>query len=99
MWLQAGGVWINLGPLLYHWADSHTYLPDDELSIEISLEDVERIAAELGFITERREMVTAAYAANMRHGLHLPCTALLHCRNPLQMCLCAAAFRRSPELP
>ena len=42
------------------------YLPDDELSIEISLEDVERIAAALGFITERREMVTAAYAANMK---------------------------------
>ncbi len=63
---QAGGLWVHLGPLLYHWADSHMYLSDDELSIEVSLEDVERIAAELGFTTERREMVTAAYAANMK---------------------------------
>ncbi|KAK9845546.1 hypothetical protein WJX84_004990 [Apatococcus fuscideae] len=68
--LKAGGLWINLGPLLYHWADSHLYLPDDELSIEVSLEDVEHIAAELGFITEHREMVTAAYAANLKSMLH-----------------------------
>lgn len=67
MLVQPGGLWINLGPLLYHWADSHMYLPDDELSIEVSLEDVEHIAAELGFVTERQEMVTAAYAANIRY--------------------------------
>ncbi|KAK9841240.1 hypothetical protein WJX74_002413 [Apatococcus lobatus] len=68
--LKPGGLWINLGPLLYHWADSHMYLPDDELSIEVSLEDVERVAAELGFVTERRDMVTAAYAANVKSMLH-----------------------------
>ena len=32
---QDGGFWVNLGPLLYHWADAHTYLPEDELSIEV----------------------------------------------------------------
>jgi len=32
---QDGGFWINLGPLLYHWADAHTYLPEDELSVEV----------------------------------------------------------------
>lgn len=25
--LRLGGYWVNLGPLLYHWADAHTYLP------------------------------------------------------------------------
>ena len=82
--VQPGGLWINLGPLLYHWADSHMYLPDDELSIEVSLEDVEHIAAELGFVTERQEMVTAAYAANIKYeamlclempGTHRLCVA------------------------
>lgn len=32
---QDGGFWVNLGPLLFHWADAHTYLPEDELSIEV----------------------------------------------------------------
>ena len=34
---QEGGLWINLGPLLYHWADSHLYMASPELSIEVRL--------------------------------------------------------------
>ena len=37
-------------------------------SIEISLDDVERIAAELGFKTLRREMVVAGFNTNERCG-------------------------------
>ncbi len=33
--VQDGGLWINLGPLLYHWADSHLYLTGEDLSIEV----------------------------------------------------------------
>ena len=33
--VQDGGLWINLGPLLYHWADSHLYLSGDDMSIEV----------------------------------------------------------------
>ena len=37
--LQPGGYWVNLGPLLYHWAES--WAPQGEqMSIELSLEDV-----------------------------------------------------------
>lgn len=41
--------WVNLGPLLYHWAEGAvdgSAVP--ELSIELSLEDVERIAKQAG---------------------------------------------------
>jgi hypothetical protein len=34
--LKEGGAWINLGPLLFHWSDAHTYLSDGELSVEVS---------------------------------------------------------------
>ncbi|THU61846.1 hypothetical protein C4D60_Mb07t27560 [Musa balbisiana] len=50
--LKTGGVWINLGPLLYHFADS--YGPEDEMSIELSLEDVKKIAFHFGFVMENR---------------------------------------------
>lgn len=66
MCLQDGGCWINLGPLLFHWADAHTYLPEEELSVEISLEEVEAAAKQLGFKTIKREMVPAAYMTNLR---------------------------------
>ncbi len=66
---QDGGCWINLGPLLFHWADAHTYLPEEELSIELSLEEVEAAAKQLGFKTIKREMVSAAYMTNLRYVL------------------------------
>ncbi|CAM0954653.1 unnamed protein product [Alopecurus aequalis] len=51
--LKDGGVWVNMGPLLYHFADS--YGPDDDMSIELSLEDVKRV----------EKMIVTTYTANM----------------------------------
>ncbi|KAG8068068.1 hypothetical protein GUJ93_ZPchr0005g16332 [Zizania palustris] len=62
--LKDGGVWINLGPLLYHFADS--YGPDDDMSIELSLEDVKRVAYHYGFVMEVEKMVDTTYTANMK---------------------------------
>ncbi|XP_010244943.1 PREDICTED: carnosine N-methyltransferase-like isoform X2 [Nelumbo nucifera] len=62
--LKDGGVWINLGPLLYHFADA--YGPDDEMSIEISLEDVKRVAFHYGFQLEREKTIETTYTANSR---------------------------------
>ena len=53
--LRPGGVWINLGPLLWHWADAHTYLAEPELSLELPLDTVLRCAAARGFQLERRQ--------------------------------------------
>ena len=63
---QEGGLWVNLGPLLYHWADAHTYLPGEEHSIEVSLEDVERVARRLGFEPLQRRSVPAGFNTNAR---------------------------------
>ncbi|XP_020258271.1 carnosine N-methyltransferase-like [Asparagus officinalis] len=62
--LKDGGVWINLGPLLYHFAD--TYGPEDEMSIELSLEDVKKIASNYGFELEKEKMIETTYTANPR---------------------------------
>jgi carnosine N-methyltransferase len=64
--VQDSGLWINLGPLLYHWADAHTYLDSEEASIELSLEDVKRAAARLGFRMLRSETVEATFNENPR---------------------------------
>ena len=68
---QEGGLWLNLGPLLYHWADAHTYLDSDEVSIEVSLKDVEGIAAKLGFRMLRKEQVQASFNDNPRSGFSI----------------------------
>lgn len=89
---QDGGCWINLGPLLFHWADAHTYLPEEELSIELSLEEVEAAAKLLGFKTIKREMVSAAYMTNLRYVLL--CFAI---RLTLQLCF--LLFRLTKDCP
>jgi carnosine N-methyltransferase len=63
---QVGGVWINLGPLKYHWADAHTYLSEDELSIELSLEDVLSVIQNTGFNMLERTTVQTSFNSNTR---------------------------------
>ncbi|EOA27113.1 hypothetical protein CARUB_v10023212mg [Capsella rubella] len=48
-------VWINLGPLCYHFAD----IPglENEMSIELSLEDVKRVASHYGFEIEKEQLI------------------------------------------
>lgn len=47
-----GGVWLNLGPLLYHFAD----IPNED-SIEPSYEVVRDVIQKVGFIMEVRRPV------------------------------------------
>ncbi|KAL0897165.1 hypothetical protein Bca101_081126 [Brassica carinata] len=62
--LKDGGVWINLGPLLYHFAD--TYGHGNEMSIELSLEDVKRVASQYGFEIEKERTIETTYTTNPR---------------------------------
>ncbi|KAG6768996.1 hypothetical protein POTOM_024611 [Populus tomentosa] len=62
--LKDGGVWINLGPLLYHFAD--VYGQEDEMSIELSLEDVKRVALNYGFEVEKESTIETTYTTNPR---------------------------------
>lgn len=45
--LKPGGIWINLGPLLYHFSD----MPQED-SIEPSYEVVRKIILGIGFVIE-----------------------------------------------
>ena len=48
--LKIGGLWTNLGPLLYHYSE----MPD-KIQIELSWEEVEKIIPQLGFMITRKE--------------------------------------------
>ncbi|KAK1423766.1 hypothetical protein QVD17_19074 [Tagetes erecta] len=62
--LKDGGVWINLGPLLYHFADM--YGQEDEMSIELCLEDVKKVATHYGFELELEKTIETTYTTNPR---------------------------------
>ncbi|KAJ6864134.1 hypothetical protein NC651_034849 [Populus alba x Populus x berolinensis] len=62
-------VWINLGPLLYHFADMHGQ--EDEMSIELSLEDVKCVAFDYGFEVEKEKTIETTYATNPRSMMQL----------------------------
>jgi hypothetical protein len=55
--LRPGGHWVHLGPLLWHWADAGP----DEVSVELPLAEVHRLAGLVGFDAVRQEFVDAAY--------------------------------------
>ncbi|XP_026478168.1 carnosine N-methyltransferase [Ctenocephalides felis] len=60
--LMPGGLWVNLGPLLYHYSD----VPF-EFSIEPSLEDLLEIIQQIGFVIKKVETdVQTKYAQNPR---------------------------------
>ncbi|XP_065853118.1 uncharacterized protein [Euphorbia lathyris] len=61
--LKDGGVWINLGPLLYHFADAYG---QDEMSIDLSLDDVKRVAIHYGFQLEKESTIETTYTTNPR---------------------------------
>jgi hypothetical protein len=62
-----------MGPLLWHWADGAW----DELSMELSLADVQQAALLMGFKLTSQEFVDAAYIGECR--LLLPCCANMLC--------------------
>eukprot|EP00899_Mesostigma_viride_P019572 jgi/Mesvir1/27616/Mv07349-RA.1 len=67
--LKPGGVWINLGPLLYHYSDACN-APENSMdeylswSVELSLEAVERAAVDIGLRMVHKEMRPCWYTAD-----------------------------------
>ncbi|KAL2651652.1 hypothetical protein R1flu_019780 [Riccia fluitans] len=64
--LKPGGIWVNLGPLLYHFADTHMCASDDEMSVEVCLDDVKRIAAHYGLVLKKEKIVNTTYSSNVK---------------------------------
>lgn len=63
--LCEGGVWINLGPLLWHFHDVH-----GEASIELSWEELKALIISYGFIIDSEEWRRCAYTTNARSLYH-----------------------------
>ena len=57
--LKTGGLWINFGPLLYHYTDN-----ENEVSIELSLEEIKKIIIGFGFEFTKIDEVQTTYSAN-----------------------------------
>ncbi|KAG5651466.1 hypothetical protein H0H81_008551 [Sphagnurus paluster] len=58
--LAPGGVWINLGPLLWHFENNNTNDP----SVELDLQEVKALAREIGFEISNEKTIDTTYTAN-----------------------------------
>ena len=56
--LKKGGIWINIGPLLYHFHDVQ-----NEVSIELSWEEVKKIILKFGFEIKNEKMINSTYSS------------------------------------
>ncbi|KAI9097376.1 N2227-domain-containing protein [Phlyctochytrium arcticum] len=57
--LKPGGVWINLGPLLYHWEGM-----SNDVSVELTLEELKALATSFGFKIENERSIKTTYTGN-----------------------------------
>ncbi|KAI0922653.1 hypothetical protein AcW1_002757 [Taiwanofungus camphoratus] len=58
--LAPGGVWINLGPLLWHFENNSTNDP----SVELNLEEVKALARTIGFEISNERTIDTTYTNN-----------------------------------
>ncbi|KAK7678716.1 hypothetical protein QCA50_018298 [Cerrena zonata] len=63
--LAPGGVWINLGPLLWHWENNTTNDP----SVELSLDEVKELARQIGFEISNERTIDTTYTNNSQSML------------------------------
>ena len=63
--LKIGGLWINFGPLLYHYTDNI-----NEVSIELSWNEVKKIIIGFGFEFTKEESVQTTYSADKDSMTH-----------------------------
>lgn len=62
--LKPNGVWINFGPLLYHFES----IPG-EPSLELTYEELKTFIQNVGFVIKDEKRVATAYTANPRSML------------------------------
>ncbi|KIM53992.1 hypothetical protein SCLCIDRAFT_137704 [Scleroderma citrinum Foug A] len=58
--LAPGGVWINLGPLLWHFENNENNYP----SIELDLDEVKALARKIGFELHNERTIETTYSSN-----------------------------------
>ena len=65
--LRPGGVWVNLGPLLYHWAARGAHDEDDDRyaqSVELAWDELRHAILAHGFELQHEEWKHCTYTAN-----------------------------------
>ena len=62
--LAPGGVWVNLGPLLWHWENNGTNDP----SVELTLDEVKALARKIGFEIAVRARAPLSWHAGIARG-------------------------------
>lgn len=80
--LKPGGVWINLGPLLYHYSDMK-----NQQSIEPSFEVLKEVIKKIGFDVEKSKTgVKTKYCQNPKSMLQSEYDSVFFvCRKPLHI--------------
>ncbi|PPQ79034.1 hypothetical protein CVT25_002343 [Psilocybe cyanescens] len=63
--LAPGGVWINLGPLLWHWENNSSNDP----SVELDMEEVKNLARRIGFEISNETTIDTTYTNNAQSML------------------------------
>jgi len=58
--LSRGGIWVNLGPLLWHFENNTTNDP----SVELDLEEVKQLARDIGFELSKERSIDTTYTSN-----------------------------------
>ncbi|KAG2340538.1 N2227-domain-containing protein [Suillus weaverae] len=63
--LAPDGVWINMGPLLWHFENNATNDP----SVELDLDEVKMLARKIGFVISDERTIDTTYTSNSRSML------------------------------
>ncbi|KAF8513215.1 N2227-domain-containing protein [Gautieria morchelliformis] len=58
--LAPGGIWINLGPLLWHFENNAT----NDISIEVDLQEVKTLARKIGFEISEERVIETTYTSD-----------------------------------
>eukprot|EP00615_Pteridomonas_danica_P017945 CAMPEP_0114404158 /NCGR_PEP_ID=MMETSP0102-20121206/19379_1 /TAXON_ID=38822 ORGANISM="Pteridomonas danica, Strain PT" /NCGR_SAMPLE_ID=MMETSP0102 /ASSEMBLY_ACC=CAM_ASM_000212 /LENGTH=387 /DNA_ID=CAMNT_0001568779 /DNA_START=1627 /DNA_END=2787 /DNA_ORIENTATION=- len=86
--LAPGGVWINIGPLMYHWADQFSELAANtnhlderyHQSLELSWEEVKHAMTAMGFVFEAEDTdLPCHYTLNDRSLMRTQYRCLFFC--------------------
>eukprot|EP01059_Diplonema_ambulator_P023688 TRINITY_DN39232_c0_g1_i1.p1 TRINITY_DN39232_c0_g1~~TRINITY_DN39232_c0_g1_i1.p1 ORF type:complete len:391 (+),score=44.47 TRINITY_DN39232_c0_g1_i1:54-1226(+) len=57
--LVPGGIWVNVGPLLYHFSDS-----PNEVSVDLSYDELRVIIQKFGFTIQEERRIQSGYTVN-----------------------------------
>ncbi|KAJ4455719.1 putative Carnosine N-methyltransferase [Paratrimastix pyriformis] len=64
--MKPGGVWVNMGPLLWHYEGM-----EGEASLELSFDEVREIIRQIGFTFVKEERIRTPYTDDSRSMMHV----------------------------